>query len=132
VLELLDRVLHTGVVLVGDVTISVADIELVYLRLQLLLCSAETAQQAGWLPRPAALGTTKGGLLTGKARVATPGLAAPQQRRQGIRRCQIGERSFRTIGSCGRTRQPRRAGRGCRRRFGWSPKMSATAWYDWC
>ena len=49
VLELLDRVLHTGVVLVGDVTISVADIELVYLRLQLLLCSAETACQAGWL-----------------------------------------------------------------------------------
>ncbi len=49
VLELLDRVLHTGVVLVGDVTISVADIELVYLRLQLLLCSAETARQAGWL-----------------------------------------------------------------------------------
>jgi hypothetical protein len=49
VLELLDRVLHTGVVLVGDVTISVADVELVYLRLQLLLCSAETAHQAGWL-----------------------------------------------------------------------------------
>jgi hypothetical protein len=49
VLELLDRVLHTGVVLVGDVTISVADVELVYLRLQLLLCSTETAHQAGWL-----------------------------------------------------------------------------------
>ena len=49
VLELLDRVLNTGVVLVGDVTITVADIELVYLRLQLLLSSAETARQAGWL-----------------------------------------------------------------------------------
>ena len=55
VLELLDRVLNTGVVLVGDVTISVADIELVYLRLQLLLCSAETAQQAGWLAAPPCL-----------------------------------------------------------------------------
>ncbi|MGA2616728.1 MAG: gas vesicle protein [Thermoguttaceae bacterium] len=49
VLELLDRVLNTGVVLVGDVTITVADIELAYLRLQLLLSSAETARQAGWL-----------------------------------------------------------------------------------
>ena len=49
VLELLDRVLNTGVVLVGDVTITVADIELIYLRLQLMLSSAETARQAGWL-----------------------------------------------------------------------------------
>jgi len=49
VLELLDRVLNTGVVLVGDVTITVADIELLYLRLQLMLSSAETARQAGWL-----------------------------------------------------------------------------------
>ena len=49
VLELLDRVLNTGVVLVGDLTITVADIELIYLRLQLLLSSAETARQAGWL-----------------------------------------------------------------------------------
>jgi len=49
VLELLDRVLNTGVVLVGDIAITVADIELVYLRLQLMLSSAETARQAGWL-----------------------------------------------------------------------------------
>jgi hypothetical protein len=49
VLELLDRVLNTGVVLVGDVTITVADIELLYLRLQLMLSSAETARRAGWL-----------------------------------------------------------------------------------
>jgi hypothetical protein len=49
VLELLDRVLNTGVVLVGDVTITVADIELIYVRLQLMLSSAETARQAGWL-----------------------------------------------------------------------------------
>jgi hypothetical protein len=49
VLELLDRVLNTGVVLAGDVVITVADIELIYLRLQLLLSSAETARQAGWI-----------------------------------------------------------------------------------
>ncbi|MGA2068250.1 MAG: gas vesicle protein [Thermoguttaceae bacterium] len=47
--ELLDRVLHTGVVVVGDLMITVADIELIYLRLQLMLSSAETARRAGWL-----------------------------------------------------------------------------------
>ncbi len=66
VLELLDRVLNTGVVLVGDVVITVADIELIYLRLQLMLSSAETARQAGWLPpgphcgRPPSLPAGKG------------------------------------------------------------------------
>jgi hypothetical protein len=49
VLELLDRVLNTGVVLAGEIAITVADVELIFLRLQLLLSSAETARQAGWL-----------------------------------------------------------------------------------
>jgi len=47
-LELLDRLLHQGVVLCGDLAISVADIDLLYLRLQLTLSSVETARQAGW------------------------------------------------------------------------------------
>ena len=55
VLELLDRLLNAGVVLAGDVAINVADIELVYLRLQVMLSSAETARQAGWLPDKPAL-----------------------------------------------------------------------------
>jgi hypothetical protein len=46
--ELLDRLLNTGVVLAGDLTISVADIELVWLSLQVVLSSVETARQAGW------------------------------------------------------------------------------------
>lgn len=49
VVELLDRVLNAGVVVAGDIAITVADIELIYLRLQLMLSSAETARQAGWL-----------------------------------------------------------------------------------
>jgi hypothetical protein len=40
--ELVDRVLDKGVVLRGDVTISVAGIDLVYLELHLMLSSAET------------------------------------------------------------------------------------------
>lgn len=44
-LDLLDRILDKGVVLYGDVTISVADVDLVYLGLKLLLSSTETANR---------------------------------------------------------------------------------------
>ncbi len=40
--ELIDRVLDRGVVLRGDVIISVAGVDLVYLELHLLLSSVET------------------------------------------------------------------------------------------
>ncbi len=41
--EALDRVLNKGVVVVGEVVISVADVDLIYLGLQLVLTSVETA-----------------------------------------------------------------------------------------
>jgi gas vesicle structural protein len=44
--EVLDRVLNKGAVVVGEVTISVAGIDLVYLGLQLLLTSVETARES--------------------------------------------------------------------------------------
>ncbi len=47
-LELLDRLLNAGVVLCGDLAVSVADVDLLYLRLQLTLSSVETARRAGW------------------------------------------------------------------------------------
>lgn len=40
--ELVDRVLDKGVVLHGDVVISVAGVDLIYLELQLLLSSVES------------------------------------------------------------------------------------------
>jgi hypothetical protein len=45
ILELLDRVLNKGVILTGDIVISVADVDLVYLGLKLMLCSVETMEQ---------------------------------------------------------------------------------------
>lgn len=48
--ETLDRVLHKGVVVRGDVVISVAGVDLVYLSLQLVLSSIDTALRAGILP----------------------------------------------------------------------------------
>lgn len=43
--EVLDRVLNKGVVVVGEVKISVANIDLVYLGLQLIITSIETASE---------------------------------------------------------------------------------------
>ena len=40
--ETLDRVLNKGAVVFGDVIISIADIDLIYLGLNLILCSVET------------------------------------------------------------------------------------------
>jgi hypothetical protein len=43
--EVLDRVLNKGVVVAGEVTISVADVDLLYLGLNLVLTSVETARE---------------------------------------------------------------------------------------
>lgn len=43
--EALDRILNCGAVIVGEVVISVADIDLVYLGLQVILTSVETARR---------------------------------------------------------------------------------------
>jgi len=43
--ETLDRVLNKGVVVAGEAVISVADIDLIYLGLQLVLTSVETANE---------------------------------------------------------------------------------------
>lgn len=42
--EALDRILHKGAVLVGEVTISVANIDLIYLGLQIVLTSIENGR----------------------------------------------------------------------------------------
>lgn len=43
--ELVDRVLNKGVVVSGDITLSVADVDLVYVGLRLLLASASTFER---------------------------------------------------------------------------------------
>lgn len=44
-LELVDRVLNKGVVLRGDITLSVADVDLVYVGLNVLLASVATLDE---------------------------------------------------------------------------------------
>ena len=43
--ELVDRVLNKGVSLTGDITLSVAGVDLVYVGLRLLLASASTLER---------------------------------------------------------------------------------------
>ena len=42
--ELVDRVLNKGVVLTGDITLSVADVDLVYVGLRVLIASMATLE----------------------------------------------------------------------------------------
>jgi gas vesicle structural protein len=44
-LELVDRVLNRGVVISGDITLSVADVDLVYVGLRVLLSSVATLDE---------------------------------------------------------------------------------------
>ncbi|HEX6701816.1 MAG TPA: gas vesicle protein [Gaiellaceae bacterium] len=44
-IELVDRVLNKGVVLSGDITLSVADVDLVYVGLRVLLASVGTLEE---------------------------------------------------------------------------------------
>jgi hypothetical protein len=43
--EALDRILNKGAVVVGELTISVANVDLIYLGLQVILTSIETGRQ---------------------------------------------------------------------------------------
>ena len=53
-LEILDRALEKGVVISGDIVISVADVDLVYLGLRVLLSSVETMERLRGAPMPGA------------------------------------------------------------------------------
>lgn len=45
--ELVDRLLHRGVVLTGEMTVSVAGVDLVYLGVSVVLASVDTIRTAG-------------------------------------------------------------------------------------
>jgi hypothetical protein len=63
-LDILDRVLDKGLVIAGDIRVSLANVELLTIRIRLLVCSVDKAEQIGlnwWkfdpnLTQPALLG----------------------------------------------------------------------------
>jgi hypothetical protein len=46
-LDILDRVLDKGLVIAGDVRVSLANVELLTIRIRLLICSVDKAEQIG-------------------------------------------------------------------------------------
>jgi Gas vesicle protein len=49
--DLVDRLLGGGVVIAGDITLAVADVDLVYVGLRALVTSVATAEEQQLLPR---------------------------------------------------------------------------------
>jgi hypothetical protein len=47
VIDILDRVLDKGLVVAGDISISLANVELLTIRVRLLVCSIDKAEQIG-------------------------------------------------------------------------------------
>jgi hypothetical protein len=50
-IDLIDRLLGGGVVIAGDITLAVADVDLVYVKLRALIASVATAEQKAILPQ---------------------------------------------------------------------------------
>ena len=48
--DLVDRLLGGGVVIAGDITLAVAEVDLVYVQLRALIASVATAKDEGALP----------------------------------------------------------------------------------
>lgn len=54
--DLLERVLDKGIVVAGDIRISLVDVELLTIQLRLVICSVDKAQEMGmdwWVNNPA-------------------------------------------------------------------------------
>lgn len=96
-LETLDRLLNKGVVTAGDITLSVADVDLIYVGLRILLCSVETANEWG----------VRGGSTPASSLPAHgPGHAPPAQCASGSRTIQAPEGAGReSTGELDRTLQ---------------------------
>ena len=88
--EVLDRVLDKGLVVAGDIRVSLANVELLTIRIRLLVCSIDKAEQIGlnwWRNEPAFGGGRK-----------TDGVGAGDVARLEARIAQL-ERQLKTKGS---------------------------------
>jgi hypothetical protein len=47
IIDILDRVLDKGLVVAGDISVSLANVELLTIRIRLLVCSIDKAEQIG-------------------------------------------------------------------------------------
>jgi hypothetical protein len=92
-IDILDRVLDKGLVIAGDIRISLANVELLTIRIRLLVCSVDKAEQIGlnwWKFDPnltqqaLPASTPRTRLPAGEAGVRAP--APPRRARSGRRK----------------------------------------------
>ncbi|HMF87133.1 MAG TPA: gas vesicle protein [Gemmatimonadaceae bacterium] len=79
--DILDRVLDKGLVIVGDIKINLANVELLTIQIRLLICSIDKAEQIGldWWRTDPRLSTSA---ITSPAAIAQPKHAASAPRSQ--------------------------------------------------
>ena len=85
-LDLVDNVLNKGVVLTGDLTIGLAQVDLVYARLSLLLCAADRVlpdETTDFLERHSRRRTLRGRIASSRgAAMARTDIRGPEHRRK--------------------------------------------------
>ncbi len=86
-LDILDRVLDKGLVVAGDIRVSLANVELLTIRIRLLVCSVDKAEQIGlnwWKFDPSLSGSVEGATNRQAlpTRQALPGPVPGAQRRK--------------------------------------------------
>lgn len=87
-LDILDRILDKGLVIAGDVRISLANVELLTIRIRLLVCSVDKAEQIGlnwWRHDP---NLTMPETYTSTVRTVLPGAVPGAVRREAVREVQ--------------------------------------------
>jgi len=70
-IDILDRVLDKGLVIAGDIRVSLANVELLTIRIRLLVCSVDKAEQIGlnwWKYDPNLTAPIPGALPTSRTR----------------------------------------------------------------
>jgi hypothetical protein len=92
-IDILDRVLDKGLVIAGDIRVSLANVELLTIRIRLLVCSVDKAEQIGlnwWKFDPnltqQAVPTTGPRRQLPAARATVTAPAAPQRRARSGKR----------------------------------------------
>lgn len=107
--DILDRVLDKGLVVAGDIRISLAEVELITIRIRLLVCSIDKAEQIGldwWRHDP--------NLSVGARRLSLENEALREQVR-------VLEEKVTALASAGERRSPRRKTESAKAKSGGSP-----------
>ena len=87
-LDILDRVLDKGLVIAGDIRISLANVELLTIRIRLLICSVDKAEQIGldWWRFDPNLSTSAGALPPTRRHLPAPAPMAGLRRKSPARK----------------------------------------------